>query len=136
MQINQILWVINGENQSVIPVQIVEKVTKETSSGVKTEFIVQSVTGKKVNLNSINGPHFESSHDAYNYLLKTADQLIKKVIAKAEESAKKFETSEITNQPPVQFDEEDDTMYQEEPEMVTLPDGRQARVRIKLPEAQ
>ena len=135
MQINQILWVINGENQSVIPVQIVEKVTKETSSGVKTEFIVQSVTGKKVNLNSINGPHFESSHDAYNYLLKTADQLIKKVIAKAEESAKKFETSEITNQPPVQFDEEDDTMYQEEPEMVTLPDGRQARVRIKLPEA-
>ena len=135
MQINQILWVINGENQSVIPVQIVEKVTKETSSGVKTEFIVQSVTGKKVNLNSINGPHFESSHDAYNYLLKTADQLIKKVIAKAEESAKKFETSEITNQPPVQFDEEDDTMYQEEPEMVTLPDGRQVRVRIKLPEA-
>ena len=135
MQINQILWVINGENQSVIPVQIVEKVTKETSSGVKTEFIVQSVTGKKVNLNSINGPHFESSHDAYNYLLKTADQLIKKVIAKAEESAKKFETSEITNQPPVQFDEEDDTMYQEEPEMVTLPDGRQAKIRIKMPEA-
>lgn len=135
MQINQVLWVINGENQTVIPVQIVEKVTKETSSGVKTEFIVQSVTGKKVNLNSISGPHFESSHDAYNYLLKTADQLIKKVIAKAEESAKKFQTSEITNQPPVQFDEEDDTMYQEEPEMVTLPDGRQARVRIKLPEA-
>lgn len=135
MQINQVLWVINGENQTVIPVQIVEKVTKETSSGVKTEFIVQSVAGKKVNLNSINGPHFESSHDAYNYLLKTADQLIKKVIAKAEESAKKFQTSEITNQPPVQFDEEDDTMYQEEPEMVTLPDGRQARVRIKLPEA-
>ena len=135
MQINQVLWVINGENQSVIPVQIIEKVTKETSSGVKTEFIVQTVTGKKVNLNSINGPHFVSSHDAYNHLLKTADQLIKRVIAKAEESAKKFHAIEIPNQEPVQFDEEDDTIYQEEPEVVTLPDGRQAKVRIKLPEA-
>lgn len=136
MQINQVLWVINGENQSVIPVQIVEKVTKETSSGVKTEFIVQSVTGKKVNLNSINGPHFESSQDAYNHLLSAANQLIKRVIAKAEEAAKKFQSTEIPEQPPVQFDEDDGTMFQEEPEVVTLPDGRQAKVRIKLPEVQ
>lgn len=135
MQINQVLWVINGENQNVIPVQIVEKVTKETSSGVKTEFIVQTTTGKKVNLNGINGPCFESSHDAYNHLLAAANQLIKKVIAKAEEAAKKFQSVDNPAPSPVQFDEEDDTMYQEEPEIVTLPDGRQAKVRIKLPEA-
>jgi len=136
MQINQVLWVINSENQSVIPVQIVEKVTKETSFGVKTEFIVQVVTGKKINLASIGGPYFESSHDAYNHLLAAANQLIKKVIAKAEESAKKFQAVDNFVQSPVQFPEEDDTIYQEDPATVTLPDGRQAKVRIKLPELQ
>ena len=135
MQINQVLWIINGENQSVIPVQIVEKVTKETASGVKTEFIVQTVTGKKVSLNSLNGPHFEKSIDAYNHLLNSAHLLIKKVIARAEEAAQKFEAVEQIVQEPVQISVEDDTTYQEESEVVTLPDGRQARVRIKLPEA-
>lgn len=135
MQINQVLWVINGENQTVIPVQIVEKVTKETASGVKTEFIVQNIAGKKFSLNSLNGPYFERSSDAYNHLLSAAQNLIKKVISRAEEAAQKFQIVEQVVQQPVQFDNEGDTMYQEEPEVVTLPDGRQARVRIKMPEA-
>lgn len=136
MQINQVLWVINGENQSVIPVQIVEKVTKETSSGVKTEFVVQTTTGKKLNLSSLSGPYFEKSLDASNHLLAVAHQLIKKVITRAEESAQKFQLVEQPEPDPVQYHEDHDMMYQEEPEVVTLPDGRQARVRIKLPEAQ
>jgi len=136
MQINQVLWVINGESQTVIPVQIVEKVTKETSSGVKTEFVVQTVTGKKANLSSLSGPYFEKSLDASNHLLAAAHQIIKKVIARAEESAQKFQLVEQQDPDPVQLDETDDTIYHDEPEVVTLPDGRQARVRIKLPEAQ
>jgi hypothetical protein len=135
MQINQVLWVINGENQNVIPVRIVEKVTKETASGTKTEFIVETVTGKKISLTNLNGPYFESSLDASNHLLATAHQLIKKIIAKAEEAAQKFGHVEQSAPQNVQLDEEDDTIYQEEPEMVTLPDGRRARVRVKLPEA-
>lgn len=135
MQINQVLWVINGENQSVIPVKIVEKVTKETAAGVKTEFIVETVTGKKTPLSSISGPHFEDIHDASNHLLNAATELIGRVIARAAESARKFQNVVPMVQQPVQLDEEDDTMYQEEPEMVTLPDGRQAKVRIKMPEA-
>lgn len=136
MQINQILWVINGANQAVIPVKVVEKVTKETATGTKTEFIVETTQGKKVNLSSLNSPFFEASLDAYNHLLAAAHKLIKNVIARAEESAKKFGLDEQILQDPVQFDENDVMMNQEEPEMVTLPDGRQARVRIKLPEAQ
>ena len=135
MQINQVLWVINSENQNVIPVKIIEKVTKETASGVKTEFIVETVTGKKTPLSSISGPHFEDIQDASNHLLTAASELINRVISRAVESAKKFQNVAPVVQKHVQFDEEDDTMYQEEPEMVTLPDGRQARVRIKLPEA-
>jgi len=135
MQINQVIWVINSENQSVIPVKVVEKITKETSTGVKTEFIVETVTGKKVNLSNLNGPYFEKSLDASNHLLATAHQLIKKIIAKAEEAAQKFGYVEQNAPQDVQLDEEDDTMYQEEPEVITLPDGRQARVRVKLPEA-
>ncbi len=135
MQINQVLWVINGENQNVIPVRIVEKVTKETASGTKTEFIVETVTGKKISLTNLNGPYFESSLEASNHLLASAHQLIKRIIAKAEEAAQKFGHVAQSAPQNVQLDEEDDTIFQEEPEMVTLPDGRQARVRVKLPEA-
>jgi len=135
MQINQVIWVINSENQSVIPVKVVEKITKETSTGVKTEFIVETVSGKKVNLSSISGPHFEDIQEASNHLLNAATQLIERVISKAVEAARKFQNVAPAAQKMVQLDEEDDTMYQEEPEVITLPDGRQARVRVKLPEA-
>jgi len=42
---------------------------------------------------------------------------------------------EIPEEHQVQIAETDDTIVKEEPEFITLPDGRQARVRIKLPEA-
>ena len=134
MQINQVLWIINNDSQSVIPVRIVEKVTKETISGVKTEFIVETVSGKKTSLSSINGPHFEDIQDASNHLLNSATELINRVIAKATESARKFQNVSHSVQKHVQFDDDDDKMYQEEPETVTMPDGRQVKVRIKLPE--
>jgi len=135
MQINQVLWVINSENQSVIPVKVVEKVTKETASGTKTELIVSTVTGKKINLSHLNSPYFEKSSDAYNHLMSAANKIIKTVIAKAEELAKQLGSVEIPEEHQVQIAETDDTIVKEEPEFITLPDGRQARVRIKLPEA-
>ena len=133
MQINQVIWVINSENQSVVPVKVVEKIIKETASGVKTEFIVETVGGKKSSLASTSGPYFEDIQEATSYLLNVATELINKVINRAAEAAKKFQ-SETSAPQVVQSEAPDGTMYQEETELVTLPDGRQAKVRIRLPE--
>ena len=108
MQINQILWVINSENQAVVPVKIVEKVTKETILGTKTEFIVSMISGKKLNLSQINGRYFEKSSEAYDYLLSSAVKLIKAVIVKAEETAVQFGETEKLDQQNVQTIEGND----------------------------
>jgi hypothetical protein len=130
MQINQIIWAIDNKNQIIVPLQIVEKVTKETAAGVKTEFVVQSVDGKKFKLSAIEGNYFEKSADAYNHLLATAQKFIENIVTQAEEMAQTFQNVEKKAQTQVQTDSESDTMYQEEPPLVKLPDGRQARVRV------
>lgn len=137
MHINQILWVISGENHTVTPVQVIEKVTKETALGVKTEFIVRNASGARYNLAAVKAPYFESSAEVYEYLSAAADALIKKVIASAEIHAQKFAIVSQNDQDvnePVQNTMNHDIMNQEEQTLVTLPDGRQAKVRIKLPE--
>jgi hypothetical protein len=133
MHIGQILWFINGENQSVVPVKIVEKVTKETITGVQTEFIVETASGKRSNLTSINGPYFEQIEQASEHLRNAANELINRVIAKAQETAKKFQVKSeaLDEQPIVQNVAEPYTMDQVDDSFITLPDGRQAKVRIK-----
>ena len=134
MHIGQILWFINGENQSVVPVKIVEKVTKETAAGIQTEFIVETVSGRRSNLTSVKGPYFEKIEEASEYLLSTANELVSRVIASAQENAKKFQVkSENSNEPDiVQNTIEPYTMKQVDDSFVVLPDGRQAKVRIKV----
>lgn len=141
MHISQILWAINSANQTLVPIKIVEKVIKETVEGVKTEFIVQTVNGKKINLSTINAPYFENIEDASAYLLNAANNIISRVIAKAQEDAKKFHvTVEQVNEQHknvvsyVQTPSEQYTIDQVDDSFITLPDGRQAKVRIKLPE--
>lgn len=135
MQINQIIWVIRGENQSVIPVKIVEKITKETLEGIKNEFVVETVSGKKVSLSTINGPHFLNLQELTEYLQNAANALINNIVNDASLMARKLKNTDVQPQIPVQENIENDTIIQEEAEMITLPDGRQARVRIKMPEA-
>ena len=132
MQINKVLWVIST-NQTIVPVRIVEKITKETSTGTETEFVTESVNGKRVALSDINGRYFESSGHAHDHLMSAAQSLITGLIRKAEEAAKRaWHTSDPQQeelQEIVQNEVSDVIMNQEAPETITLPDGRQAKVR-------
>ena len=80
MKINQILWIINGETKNLVPVKIVEKITKETSLGQQIEFVIETVSGKKRNLSEIKDRYFETSDEARIFLLESASKMINEIV--------------------------------------------------------
>lgn len=127
MRINQILWIINNESKSVVPVKIVEKITKETLEGERIEFVVESVQGKRKNLSEMKVTYFETHEDARKHLLDSAINLIDGIISRAIEISEKFSDDSVVheNQP-------SDTIQEgPSPELVILPDGSRARLRIR-----
>jgi hypothetical protein len=134
MKINQLIWVINGDTKNIIPVKIVEKVIKETASGSQTAYTVMTPAGKKSPL-SDDHLFFQTLEEAKNYLVEAAMALVSEVVRKAQVSAEKLGvTIEETN--PVHLQDPDDIMEPDaDPALVTLPDGRVARLgKVKLPE--
>ena len=135
MKIGKILWVINGETRTIVPVRIVEKITKETIQGERIEFIIETTTGKKINLSGLKDSYYETIDEARNFLLTAAQNLINDIVSKAQSSAKKFQTEQNTELDPVQLADRLDTMESAEaPTAIELPDGTMARVRIKVPQ--
>ena len=130
MKINQVLWVIDNKTQTIVPVKIVEKVTKETLEGSKTEFIVQTPANKKANLNSVDGKSFESLNEAKKFLLDSAQELVSSIIQRAQMVAEKvgfFHAQEEIQSDIIEPEINTD-------DFITLPDGRLAKVKVKMPE--
>ena len=135
MKIGKVLWVINGETRTIVPVRIVEKITKETIQGERVEFIIESTGGKKLNLSSVKDNYYETIDEARLYLMTAAQRLIDEIVVRAQEAARKFQTDQRADHDPVQPVRSHDTIDSEEaPTAIELPDGTMARVRIKVPE--
>ena len=135
MRINQILWVIHGETKAVVPVKIVEKITKETSSGELVEFVFETTTGKKRNLSDLKDQYFETSNAARSFLIEAATNLIDNIVARAEEASKKFlEFDQKDFDQPVLQNGNRDTIDMQDGPTVELPNGQIARVRIRTQE--
>lgn len=134
MKIGKILWVINGETRTIVPVRIVEKITKETVQGERVEFIIETTGGKKLNLSSVKDSYYETVEEARSYLLTAAQRLIDEIVVKAQDAARKFQSDQISDHDPVQPARRHDTIVSEEASTaIELPDGTMARVRIKMP---
>lgn len=134
MKINQVIWVINSETKAIVPVQVVEKVIKETADGVNTTYIVATSSGKRGPL-SEKDRYFENLSDAKKFLLEAAMKLIEEVVVRAQAAAEKFQIYDDEKpvmQPTIQHDIIEST---EDPQLVTLPDGRVAKLgKVKIPE--
>lgn len=134
MKINQLIWIINGETKNVIPVKIVEKVIKETADGSQTAYTVMTPGGKKTTL-SDSHLYFQTVEEAKKYLVDAAMSLVEEVIKRACVSAEKF-GFQLDGINPVHLQDSDDIIEPDaDPALITLPDGRVARLgKVKLPE--
>ena len=130
MHINQILWIINSTDINILPVKIIEKVTKETASGTKTEFVVKTTAGRTFNLSDLKSPYFESLEAVRSHLLEKTMVFIENAITDATAAATTLNdvngVSLVMNNDVTVVS----ALPDEENHMITLPDGKRARVRV------
>jgi hypothetical protein len=132
MRINQVLWVIHGETKTVIPVKIIEKITKETSAGEIVEFVFETTSGKRRNLSDLKDRYFETPEEARSFLVETATHLIDEIVNRAIDTSKKLSDFEQQDSgQPVLLPEKRDTIDLRSEGTMELPNGQVARVRIR-----
>jgi len=128
-KIGQILYTCNEKKMNIIPLQVVELVTRTTREGSKKEYIVILPDQEKTEapLSSIKGDVFKDINDIKNHLLKNAENSINKMIDVALNISKevfKIEDENIINQKEndVQADSNNDII------MVDLGNGVKAKM--------
>ena len=88
--VGQVLYVILNKRQKVIPVQVVEQVTRRSLKGEETHYSVNvpSREGpREYNLHDLDGEVYETIDDAKGALVKHANLSIESIIENAQKIA-------------------------------------------------
>lgn len=150
-KVGQVLFVVPTDSTIVVPVQVAEEVTKKTVHGSVTTYMITYRAQKEeklIDLKQLKGELFETSAQARKILTERAVTAINRVVEQAVNLAQtrypgSFENSSSETQGNVfeikQLEgvQELETVPQqlEEENVITLPNGVQARARIVLPDS-
>jgi hypothetical protein len=130
-KIGQILYVALNAPPKVIPVMVVEEITKKTLDIEETVYVVETHEGQRVDLSKMNGNTFDSIKKCSEHLMLAFEKAIEKIMCNAEE-LRKSKWLEETVEPVITTKEELATTEESEYVLVELPDGTMARVRAQL----
>jgi hypothetical protein len=138
-KIGQVLFVAPKGKTQLIPIQVVEEITKKTLKGDIVVYMVKPGSeGKMIDIATVDGEIFETAAAAQKSLTERAARYIAKLVANSSQQAQSwypnsFESTtsssnviDITQERDVSPDEMDGAI-------ITLEDGTKAR--IKLPQA-
>ena len=135
-KVGDILWVVGREKPGVRAYQVVEELTKKTLTGTITTYTAQTPTSsgklKKVNLDSLSDDNdiFADVEDAKKEMFGRFENAVNKMINANQNLINKYLTVEKED-----FVENENIPQSEKlSDLITLPDGRQAKVNIKLGE--
>lgn len=125
-QVGQVLFAIDNSRFGIIPVQIIEHHVRTSLSGTDNNyFVIVGGTQKKIDLSSLDGPIFDTSKDAGDFLMSRASEKINSLMSKADSIAnEQFQKSNevSTEQSSNDTKESDESVY------VDLPDGTRAKL--------
>ena len=124
--VGQVLYVASSTSINVIPVQIVEELTKRTLAGEETTYVIRlGQDDKKMQLSEVEGDIYESCDQMKLALINRITSSISKLIVVAEQKAVKWygvgSVESIPESIHENHDESDDVQ-------VVLPDGTRARL--------
>lgn len=149
--VGQVLYIVPKNENKVLPVLVVEEITKKTINGVEVTYKIQSgVDRSKVYLiDNIDGTFFTSPEVAKRSLTEFAAARIAKIVDLASRRAREWypEAPQAVQQPSFLDDEVNDPsiVATELPEdltvaqsvgKVTLEDGTVANIKISPPKQQ
>lgn len=129
-KVGNILWVVGRETPGVRAYQVVEELTKKTLTGTITTYTAQTPTSsgklKKVNLDSLseNNDIFASIEDAKKEMFSRFEKAVNKMIEANQNLIRRYLVKEESLS---ELKEE-----KNDEELITLPDGTKARLKINL----
>ncbi len=140
--VGQILYVVLNKQMKVFPCQVVEELTKRTLAGNSVVYRVAIGKGSEPrDLNELDGEVFDDPETVKKTLTTRASKMIEKMVAAATKASSEWYSAPVA--PEVQglsleditpdltpVDDPTDTPDQP---VVELPDGRVAKVNIKIP---
>ena len=134
-KVGQILYMTNTKNLKIIPVQVVEEVTRTTLKGIEKTYMVQFPDNKKtvVDMSTLKGEFFDDTEVLRNTMIQNATNSINKMItiavtlAKEEYNIKEEVTQEeiVQSENSVQVETNNDII------LVDLGNGVKAKMNTK-----
>jgi hypothetical protein len=145
-EIGQVIYLMANEKMEIIPLLVTEIQTTKTANGVVTSYSVLPPGSNpedgcvKLSKAMELGEVFSNLNDARSVMLERATQAIDRIVGSAQVSAAKFRavspsqvlTSDIQERLPAPPAPTIDTYDSDIPQTVTLPDGRVAKVNVKV----
>jgi len=86
--VGQVVYLLQTKSLSVVPVQVVEQITKNTLNGSETVYNVK-IPGKEkmLDLSSFNGEVFEDIREVKAFMIKNITSNIEKMVSQAAQIA-------------------------------------------------
>lgn len=144
--VGQVIYVVLKKNRTVVPMQIIEEITKKTLQGSLVTYQVMAGTDPKnsILIEQVDGEIFESAEAARKALIERASASIDKIIKGAQAQARTWYVNQAN--PPEfipQLSEEGhdqalvdsfaNVVEESDGQMIQMPDGTMARARVRLP---
>jgi len=97
-KVGQVLYMTNPKSLKIIPVQVIEEVTRTTLNGVEKTHMIQLPDSKKTiaDINTITGELFEDVSILRSTMINNATESIDKMISMTRQLAKEAYKIEIT----------------------------------------
>lgn len=137
-KVGQILFVVPSRQTLVVPMQIVEELTKKSLQGTEVDYILRS-SEKLISLKEIQGEIFESAEKAKASLteraIKSVMKLVDRAVLQAREQFPSSFENVAHNESSVDFPTEiHNNEVQELSNDSTIDLGNGVKARIKLPD--
>ncbi len=133
-KVGDILWVVGRERPGVRVYQVVEELTKKTLSGTVTTYKAQTPAppgkAKKVTIDSLDGEVYSDVESAKEAMRKRTELAIEKMISANQNLIDKFCTKKELEE--ILTNTKKENVETNNENIVTLPDGTEARLKINV----
>lgn len=131
--VGQVLFIMLPKEMSVVPVQVSERIVRETLEGEMTSYMI-TVPGKdrSVSLEKLPGTVYTSLPDVKTGMIENVTTVISSLVERAEKIAQRsfnYSTESAMHDATVKYEKAEKPLAQDEAN-VTFPDGTVAKVSL------
>ena len=137
LNVGDLIWIIDADRHTIIPVRVNEQIVSKTVSGENTYHNIEFPSGKSQRLEKISAVWYPTLVDVRSHLLERAQSLIEKTVSNAKEIAEqKFEiiANDAHVESQVNLSEEAFISSPEPPDSVKVSLDNGQIVNVKVPQ--